>query len=230
MRIHVGVGRILLGVLLLTGCAKSEPKLETATIRTAPPTTVGPTTEPLVLTVPEAATTAPPTTTSSAIVTTVPGSQPASTIVTGATITEDEAAIKLVIEKVVKAELEKSYKTIFDPSPFVGLVTPPHLEAIESFFVSVQKRNLIRKPGQILQIVTHQIEVSKDGQTARAVACDRNDIQVWDTKGTLDPADDTLKDGALGTHATGMRMKRVDGTWLVDSSIGIKVTFCDGIF
>jgi hypothetical protein len=229
MRIHSGVGRAGLGLILLAGCSTSEPIIETATVRIAPPTTAGPITEPLVLTIPKIVKTAPPTIPSTGP-TTVPVDAAGSTLISGPTITEDEAAIKLVVGKVVKAELEKNFVTTFDPAPFEGNVTPKHLASIEAFFKKVQQRNLARKPGSITQVVTHDIEISKDGQTARAVSCDRNDIQVWDNKGNADPADDTLKDGALGVHATGMRLVRLEGKWLVESSIGIEVTFCDGIF
>jgi hypothetical protein len=214
MRFLPAVG---LTVLMLTGCAKSEPVLETATaVQTAPTTIARPITEPIPATSPP---TAPPTT-----------AAPPTTIVSGAVITEDEAAIKLVVEKVITAELKKNFNETFDPAPFSGTVTQTHLSAVETFFQEVQRRNISRRPGKVLQVITHQINVAEDRQTAEAVSCDRNDIQVWDNKGTSDPADDKLEDGALGIHATGVRLVRRNNSWLVNTNIGIGVEFCDGIF
>jgi hypothetical protein len=226
MRFLSAVG---LTVLMLTGCAKSEPVLETATaVQTAPTTMARPITEPIPATSPP---TAPPTTAAPPTgPTTVPVDAAGSTIVSGAVITEDEAAIKLVVEKVITAELKKNFDETFDPAPFSGTVTQTHLFAVEKFFQEVQRRNISRRPGKVLQVITHQINVAEDRQTAEAVSCDRNDIQVWDNKGTSDPADDKLEDGALGIHATGVRLVRRNNRWLVNTNIGIGVEFCDGIF
>jgi hypothetical protein len=229
MRIHSGAGRVGLSLILLAGCSTSEPIIETATVRTAPPTTLGPITEPLVLTIPKIVRTAPPTIPSTGP-STVPVDAAGSTLISGPTITEDEAAIKLVIEKQVRASLEARYKETFEPAPFEGIVGDQFLKDIKADFDAKRAKHEIRRPGTILQVITPRIKITDNGQKATAIQCDRNDIQVWNDKGTPDKSDDTLIDDTLGIEARGKGLSKVNGKWQVVTSEEIGATLCDGVF
>jgi hypothetical protein len=229
MRIHSGVGRAGLGLILLAGCSTSEPIIETATVRTAPPTTIGPITEPLVLTIPKIVKTAPPTIPSTGP-TTVPVDAAGSTLISGPTITEDEAAIKLVIEKQVRASLEARYKETFDPAPFEGIVGDQFLKDIEADFNAKRAKSEIRRPGTILQVITPRIKITDNGTKATAIACNRNDIQVWNDNGNSDPTDDTMTSSELTVGAKGTGLSKINGKWLVITAETIGVKLCDGLF
>jgi hypothetical protein len=228
MRIHSGAGRVGLSLILLAGCSTSEPIIETATVRTAPPTTIGPITEPLVLTIPKIVKTAPPTIPSTGP-TTVPVDAAGSTLISGPTITEDEAAIKLVIEKVTLADFEGRYKETFDPAPFEGKVSAKYLASLEASFKTRRALNQIRRPGTVFQVIVHKIRITS-ADKANAVSCNRNDIQVWDTKGTPDQADDSLIDGQLGLVTEGKQLSKIAGNWQIDTAAKIGGEWCEGVF
>jgi hypothetical protein len=217
-----------LTVLMLTGCTKSEPVMETATaVQTAPPTIDRPDTGPAFVTSPPTAppTTAPPPSGP----TTIPVDAAGSTIVNGAVITEDEAAIKLVVEKVTIADFTGRYNEAFDPSPFKGLIGDDYLQSLETSFNQRRNQNEIRRPGTTLQVITHRIKFTAKDR-ANAVTCNRNDIQVWDTKGTANNSDDVLLDGSLGVIAEGKMFSKVEGKWIIESATKIGDSWCASVF
>jgi hypothetical protein len=202
----------VLGVLIVAGCSREPAPEGTATVPWAPSTTVGPST----------------------VMSVVESTLPASTVGVVPTLVEsaDEAEIRRVVEGAFRAVSDGYLAGRDGPSEAKSFYTKALNDELSARLADRNAANERRTAGTTNLIEATNIKIDRANGLATATQCLKNDIQVWDTVGTADIADDVLKDGSLATYSRDFFVKKEGGKWLVDSYDEAQVNseFCVGVF
>jgi hypothetical protein len=188
---------------LAAGCSASTPVLETEqTVQPAPLVTVAAATVPQ-STVPSTTVFKPaPTAGSTAVpVTSFPAKS------------EDQLKIEFVVSEYRHAYYAEIVNKTFDLTPLRKFAISPQIDTVGKTFQARRIGTTFDKWGSLQQVVTTALTF--DGTRANAFTCERNDIQVWEGKGTASPDDDLLIDGKLGTVRHRYGLERRGEQWLI---------------
>jgi hypothetical protein len=206
----------LLGVLALaTSCSSPPAEVRGAELRTAPPVTVADTT---------VASTTPVTTVAPTTSTTTPT---ATTIAATSLKSEDELKIEYVITEYNRRDFKERVDRTFDIAVYGDLIAGDQLAATKRALEKRKGSTRLVLPGTITEAITIDIVITADSATA--TACKRNDLQVWDSKGTPDRTDDTLIDGTLLIERESYGLQKRGDSWAITQS-GKAVGDCSSAF
>jgi hypothetical protein len=230
MRIHLAATTALL--LLLTACSTPTVEVPSATVKEAP---VFPVTDP----VPTTELTTPPTTiapttavTTTAASSTVRPNIPASRVEQSNAFvpkTDDEIAIAYIVSEFQRRSLSQSVNRTYDSTALEDIETGKALESSRLRFEQRKRDGIYSKWGTVQQSVPYLVSVN--GPTAVAVVCERNDVAVWDSKGTETEIDDVLLDGSLGTFRLTYKLIKRGEKWLISESKGeTEFGACQSVF
>jgi hypothetical protein len=183
--------------VVVSGCSRPQDKvLETATIRTAPPATEPPPT--IATTLPEEITTTTPVATSS---------------VAPTTVMNDSEAIRTAAETYLLVLMEQEVSSL-DPLPLRPLTTAEFYQFQVQTFDEERSSGKYNRRGKVKAIVVKDLhKISKTKSTV--VACDKNDTQIWDSKGTPELSDDLLINGDLGVIGYLVTLSKEGDSWLI---------------
>jgi hypothetical protein len=194
-----------LALMLMTGCSTSEPAVVGATaLQTAPPTTEPPPTTP-----PPPPSTLPSTTIP--VTTTLPAG-------TGSTSlkSEDELKIEYVIGEFKKRDWNEQVNRTFDIKVYDGLIEGKQLANTQRALAKRKASSEYVLPGTIQEAVV--VETSIESNMAKAIACQRNDQQVWEGNRTPDKSDDKLIDGSLAVFRISYELTKRGDSWNITNS------------
>ncbi len=203
---------------ILAGCTSPKPPDgPRGTVGTAPPTTASTrtvATKPVVdTTVVESTTTAPAST--------VPGE-------VGNYIGVAEAALAAHDEL---RRQQRLHPEAWSRNALLKVLTASYTDLTLDGFKQLAKSNRRYQKGSIDERVVLRIESSPEGpDRAFAIMCARNNGAEYDTKGTADPADDTLVQNTLDLASLAIPMKKEDGSWKRDGLQDGDPKACENIF
>jgi hypothetical protein len=109
--------------------------------------------------------------------------------------------------------LERKVNRTFDIKVYEGLIEGKKLENVKA---AIEKRKVSTRytlKGTILETIV--IETTITGDTAVAISCERNDLQVWEGQGTPEKSDDVLADGSLLVEALRNELQRRGDSWVI---------------
>ncbi len=208
--------------VIAAGCSSPtvdvpSPSLQTAPPATAPAATAPPSTTPTAPTTPEISITvtgpdASVSTTSEA--TSVPVTQLAPPDVIGPSPDDLEALFAATIRSD-----EVQHKQLYlppesrDRTELLTVMTPIVADAVLSGYASNDMKHRRFEKGSIDSRAVLRMENYQAIGTAEVVLCWRNNGSEFDTKGTPDPADDTLVQNEVETVAYRVQMTKVGQTW-----------------
>jgi hypothetical protein len=217
MRRFVVVG-LMVGGLLVSGCSGSKPVQGAQSLQTAPPDS------PPEVTSPSETVAAPLPSTSVAVSSVVVSSV---AVASSVLKSKDELQIEYVVGEFRRRYWEQIINRTFDESVFDELSEGDQLAANKQSFDQRRTSTKYSKRGTIERGVVVSTEI--DGDIAKAISCNQNDIQVWDGKGTDSPADDVLVDGELDTGAKKYTLRKRGETWRIFASQDVQVD-CSSAF
>jgi hypothetical protein len=142
----------------------------------------------------------------------------------------EEAKIAYVIEQYFEAYWTERATETFDLAVLVPLIEGEFLENRRLSFEKDKANSQQIRKGSFLQTILVEVDVTGDDGTA--LACHRNDWELWDTNGTNDRSDDSAVETGMTREFFEFRMSRSSGSWRV--SIGYRdetrVSECDAVF
>ena len=205
------------GLALVAACSSpSNEPIGVQELRTAPPTTVADTTI--------ASSTTVAATTSVVATTVVAGS---TTIPAASLKTEDELKIEYVITEFNRRDWNEKVNRTFDIKAYDGLIEGKQLENVKQALAKRQASTRYILHGTILETIVMKTTIT--GETAIGIACERNDLQVWDSKGSVDKADDVLIDGSTLVQQISYELQKRGDSWLITQSL-VANGDCSGVF
>jgi hypothetical protein len=203
-----------LAILGLSAGCSSPAEIRGAELRTVPET---------VATDTSVATTTPPST---AAPTTPPATAPTEPTIAAATTipasslkSEDELKIEYLITEFRERDWNEQVNRTFDIHIYDGLIEGKQLQNAQRALDKRKASSEYVLPGTIQEAVV--VETSIDSDTATAVACQRNDQQVWESNRTTDKADDKLIDGSLAVFRIRYELAKRGATWVITNSSSV---------
>jgi hypothetical protein len=195
--------------LLAAGCSSTAEPRVSPTVQTAPQT---------------AAPTTPVPTTAATTLATSTTLPPTSAAVSSAEA--DRAEIARILESTSREFQTQKVNRLFDGSKFPN-ASSQYVEGTREFLQEywTSKR---AEFGSVLEY--RVINISIQGDSATAVVCTRNDIQVFDSAGTETPADDTLVDGSLDVRGASYQLERSADAWTIADTIEGDSSPCQSAF
>jgi hypothetical protein len=225
MRIHLAATTALL--LMLTACSTPTVEVPSATVKEAPviavtdPPVTEPTTPP---------TTLPPITVEAT--TTVRPNVPASRAEPSNAFvpkTDDEIAIAYIVSEFQRRFVEQEVNRTYDAGSLSDILINPGYQFIETQYAVSKKKGFYSRWGTVQQSVAVSMKVASESATA--VACERNDVQVWDSKLTEDKSDDSIVDGSLAVfRLTYLFAKRGEKWFISRATVESKLGICGSVF
>jgi hypothetical protein len=207
--------------LAIAGCTSSAPpprpetSIETAPPRTDPPETVATTTTPTTSTTSTVA-----VTTVAAIVESVSTTEfvtvPARPPKPGDPTNQD---LKEMFAAAIESDRIQDNELDYAPSDrsldrLLTVMTPQFAEIVLKTYAAIDARNRRFEKGSVDERSVIRMEnFDASSQKGEVILCRRNNSPEFDTKGTLDRADDSLVQADLGTSGWRVQMLKVDGIW-----------------
>jgi hypothetical protein len=205
-------------IVALAACSSPQVEVPRATVKEAPvvAATDPPVTEPDAPQTTVSPTTSPWTTAASSTVRpNVPASrvEPSNAFVPK---TDDEIAIAYIVSEYQRRAITEAVERTFNADALLDIETGRAHQATIQNFEQKQRDGHYSKWGSVQQSVPFLVKVA--GNRAIAVVCERNDVQVWDTRMTDTEADDILLNDSLGSVRLSYTLLKRGEKWFISES------------